>query len=313
MPELSIIVPVYKVEKYLPRCIDSILAQTFGDFELILIDDGSPDGCGRICDEYARKDKRIVVIHQKNMGVSAARNAGLDIARGRYIGFVDSDDWIEPQMYEVMMDAIRENGADMAVCGVRYADEDGKFTRADMLSEGVYSRDGLLEDVFAMPNRLGGGCCNKVLDASKIASVRFKVGMTIAEDALYLFDCFMRIDGAVKIGDVLYNVYERYGSATRTDNMMNVCEMIIEGWLSMLRHARKHMPSMEARAADKFLNECLRYATQIRSIGMDTHKPYRSRILRIKWKMLKEICRSALKGTLSRAKLHGYIYEWMKL
>lgn len=312
MPELSIIVPVYKVEKYLPRCIDSILAQTFGDFELILIDDGSPDGCGRICDEYARKDKRIVVIHQKNMGVSAARNAGLDIAHGRYIGFVDSDDWIEPQMYEVMMDAIRENGADMAVCGVRYADEDGKFTRADRLSEGVYSRDGLLEDVFAMPNKLGGGCCNKVLDASKIASVRFKVGMTIAEDALYLFDCFMRIDGAVKIGDALYNVYERCGSATRTDSMICVNETI-EGRLSMLRHTRKHMPSMEARAADKFLDECLRCAPQIRSIGMDTHKPYRSRILRIKWKMLKEICRSALKGTLPRAKLHGYIYEWMKL
>lgn len=312
MPELSIIVPVYKVEKYLPRCIDSILAQTFGDFELILIDDGSPDGCGRICDEYARKDKRIVVIHQKNMGVSAARNAGLDIARGRYIGFVDSDDWIEPQMYEAMMDAIRENGADMAVCGVRYADEDGKFTRADRLSEGVYTRAGLLEDVFAMPNKLGGGCCNKVFDASKIASVRFKVGMTIAEDALYLFDCFMRIDGAVKIGDALYNVYERCGSATRTDSMICVNETI-EGRLSMLRHTRKYMPSMEARAADKFLDECLRCAPQIRSIGMDTHKPYRSRILRIKWKMLKEICRSALKGTLSRAKLHGYIYEWMKL
>ena len=312
MPELSIIVPVYKVEKYLPRCIDSILAQTFGDFELILIDDGSPDGCGRICDEYARKDKRIVVIHQKNMGVSAARNAGLDIARGRYIGFVDSDDWIEPQMYEVMMDAIRENGADMAVCGVRYADEDGKFTRADRLSEGVYTRAGLLEDVFAMPNRLGGGCCNKVFDASKIASVRFKVGMTIAEDALYLFDCFMRIDGAVKIGDALYNVYERCGSATRTDSMICVNETI-EGRLSMLRHTRKYMPSMEARAADKFLDECLRCAPQIRSIGMDTHKPYRSRILRIKWKMLKEIVRSAFKRTLPRAKLHGYIYEWMKL
>lgn len=312
MPELSIIVPVYKVEKYLPRCIDSILAQTFGDFELILIDDGSPDGCGRICDEYAKKDKRIVVIHQKNMGVSAARNAGLDIARGRYIGFVDSDDWIEPQMYEVMMDAIRENGADMAVCGVRYADEDGKFTRADRLSESVYSRDGLLEDVFAMPNKLGGGCCNKLFDASKTAFVRFKVGMTIAEDVLYLFDCFMRIDCAVKIGDALYNVCERCGSATRTNSMICVNETI-EGRLSMLRHTRKYMPSMEARAADKFLDECLRCAPQIRSIGMDTHKPYRSRILRIKWKMLKEIVRSAFKGTLSRAKLHGYIYEWMKL
>ena len=92
MPELSIIVPVYKVEPYLPKCIDSILAQTFSDFELILIDDGSPDRCGEICDEYAARDDRVVVIHRENRGVSAARNAGLDAARGEYIGFVDSDD-----------------------------------------------------------------------------------------------------------------------------------------------------------------------------------------------------------------------------
>ncbi|MDR2409141.1 MAG: glycosyltransferase, partial [Bacteroidales bacterium] len=95
MTVLSIIVPVYKVEPYLRRCIDSILAQTFTDFECILIDDGSPDGCPAICDEYAEKDKRIMVIHQENEGVSAARNAGLDIAKGEWIGFVDSDDWCD--------------------------------------------------------------------------------------------------------------------------------------------------------------------------------------------------------------------------
>ena len=94
-PKISIIVPVYKVEKYLHKCIDSILAQTFKDFELILVDDGSPDNCGKICDEYAKRDNRIVVVHKENGGQASARNRGINIARGDYIGFVDSDDWID--------------------------------------------------------------------------------------------------------------------------------------------------------------------------------------------------------------------------
>lgn len=100
MAEISVIVPVYKVEPYLKRCVDSILAQTYGDFELILVDDGSPDNCGRICDEYTRLDDRVVAIHQKNGGLSAARNAGLDWmfanSNSRYVAFIDSDDWIAP-------------------------------------------------------------------------------------------------------------------------------------------------------------------------------------------------------------------------
>ena len=97
-PLLSIIVPVYNVEKYIERCIKSILNQSFTNFELILVDDGSPDNCGKICDEYKKKDSRIKVIHKKNGGLSDARNAGLNIATGKYIGFVDSDDIIHPQM-----------------------------------------------------------------------------------------------------------------------------------------------------------------------------------------------------------------------
>ena len=95
MPKISIIVPVYKVEKYLNRCLDSIIAQTFSAWECILVDDGSPDKSGIICDEYVARDSRFVVIHQENAGVSFARNAGLDIAQGEYICFVDSDDWVE--------------------------------------------------------------------------------------------------------------------------------------------------------------------------------------------------------------------------
>ena len=106
LPEISVIVPVYKVEKYLPQCIDSILAQTFTDFELLLVDDGSPDRCGEICEEYAGKDTRIRVFHQANAGLSCARNTGLMNACGRYVTFIDSDDYVKPCYLESLYGAL---------------------------------------------------------------------------------------------------------------------------------------------------------------------------------------------------------------
>ena len=114
--KISIIVPVYKVERYLENCIESIINQTFKDFELILVDDGSPDRCGLICDNYAKKDERIKVIHKKNEGLSAARNSGIQIAKGEYIAFVDSDDCINKNMYETLYDTAIENKSDIVVC-----------------------------------------------------------------------------------------------------------------------------------------------------------------------------------------------------
>ncbi len=115
MPKVSAIVPVYNVEKYLNRCVDSILNQTFTDFELILVDDGSPDNSGKICDEYAEKDSRVKVIHKENGGVSVARNLGIETSVGEYITFIDSDDWIEAQMFEQLYNAA-EN-CDIIFCG----------------------------------------------------------------------------------------------------------------------------------------------------------------------------------------------------
>jgi glycosyltransferase involved in cell wall biosynthesis len=115
-PLVSIIVPIYKVEPYLRRCLDSIVNQTYTNLEIILVDDGSPDGCPQICDEYAAKDERIVVIHKKNGGLSDARNAGLDICKGEYISFVDSDDWVEEQYVEILFDLLTKENADIAIC-----------------------------------------------------------------------------------------------------------------------------------------------------------------------------------------------------
>ena len=114
---LSIIVPVYKVESYLARCVDSILAQTVSDFELILVDDGSPDRCGAICDEYAARDPRVRVIHKENGGLSSARNAGIDIARGQWLGFVDSDDWITPDCYEKLLACAQRQNVKLVCAG----------------------------------------------------------------------------------------------------------------------------------------------------------------------------------------------------
>ena len=120
MPQISVIVPVYKVEPYLRRCVDSILSQTFTDFELILVDDGSPDNCGAICDEYAATDPRVHVIHQPNGGLSAARNAGIDWAfansDSEWLAFVDSDDWVHPQYLELLYKAVRETGVKISMC-----------------------------------------------------------------------------------------------------------------------------------------------------------------------------------------------------
>lgn len=116
MPEISVIVPVYQAENYLPRCIDSILSQTFSDFEIILVDDGSPDSCGRICQEYAAKSDRISVIHQENRGQAAARNHAMTLAKGKWICFVDSDDLIHPQMLQLLYDGAVSGNTPISMC-----------------------------------------------------------------------------------------------------------------------------------------------------------------------------------------------------
>ena len=113
-PLISVVIPVYKVEQYIHECVDSVIAQTYKNLDIILVDDGSPDSCPAICDEYAERDNRIRVIHKKNGGLSSARNAGIDIARGEYICFVDSDDYVSEIYVEQLYTTLKESGADMA-------------------------------------------------------------------------------------------------------------------------------------------------------------------------------------------------------
>lgn len=311
MPEVSIIVPVYKVEKYLPKCIDSILNQVFTDFELILVDDGSPDRCGVICDEYAGKDPRIKVIHQKNQGVSVARNAGLDAATGIYIGFVDSDDWIEPDMYQVMVGHAKETGADVVICGFNCCEDDGSFIRSDLIGNAVLGREELLIALYGTPNPIGGGCCNKLFLRSRIKDVRFRPGLAMAEDWVYLFGCFERCGKGCQIPKSFYNVRERPTSATRANDVQAIYDIITSSKLLLLL-ARSYSSELEKHAADKYLDDCLRYSNLLRVAGKESRQPYRWKFIKIRLQMLRVLPRAYFHKLLPRAKIHGYLYSMIK-
>lgn len=148
LPKISVIIPVYNVEKYLHRCVESILNQTFQDFEIILIDDGSKDNSGQICDDFAQKDKRIKVIHKKNARVSAARNDGIKLAKGKYVSFIDSDDWIEPEMYQVMFNKAEELILDFIMCDYKKKSNNYEDKRTQPIRSGYYSKDDIKNELY---------------------------------------------------------------------------------------------------------------------------------------------------------------------
>ena len=206
-PLLSIIVPVYDVERYLPKCMDSILAQTFTDFELILVDDGSPDNCPALCDAAAAKDARIRVLHQKNGGLSAARNAGLDVARGEWIGFVDSDDYIAPEMYETLYKAMQSTGADLALCDYVKVDETGALctqTHVAVPQKSLTGRE-LLQKAYWTTVQIA---CNKLYHRTIFAQLRYPVGK-LNEDFFVIPEICLNTQKAVVVPDVLYYYVQR--------------------------------------------------------------------------------------------------------
>ncbi len=213
MDLISVIVPVYNVEKYLDRCMASILEQTYTRLEIILVDDGSTDACGAMCDAYARKDSRVRVVHKPNGGLSDARNAGLAIATGDYVGYVDSDDWIEPDLYERMHQACAAHGAQLAVC--RYFSEyrDKTVSGGDG-SVVPLSREALLKiyigghDTYVIYNSVW----SKLFRRDLVQGMVFPKGRN-SEDILYTTRAFCRAERAVYLDQCLYHyVLDREGS-----------------------------------------------------------------------------------------------------
>lgn len=194
-PLVSVIVPVYNVEKYLHQCVDSIINQTYRNLEIILVDDGSPDNCGAICDEYALKDRRILVIHQENQGLSAARNAGLDIAQGEYIYFLDSDDYIEPCLIEKAISAMNRD-TDMVYFG-SYKQYTDTHMQECIPEIGLYELSSEIERcrfiaVQILHNRIGWEVWKRIFRRVVIEKyhLRFEDNKRIFAEDLYFFLCY---------------------------------------------------------------------------------------------------------------------------
>ena len=199
-PLITVIVPIYNVEIYLRKCLDSILTQTYKNLEIILVDDGSPDNCGAICDEYAANDLRIKVIHKVNGGLSDARNAALDIMSGDYVGFVDSDDWIEPDMFEYLLEGINRFSASISICNVINATQ-YRYTYPNIEKDIIYTSDNALLELFF--DRMENYAWNKLYAAALWKDVRFPVGKNF-EDILTIYKTFEKASEIAVLKEAKY-------------------------------------------------------------------------------------------------------------
>lgn len=230
---ISIIVPVYNVEKYLRRCVDSILAQTYQNIEVLLIDDGSPDDSGKICDEYAQKDSRVRVFHKENAGVSSARNLGLKEAKGDYVGFVDADDYIDNKMYEVLLNNLIKEQADISVCSYYQEDNQGVFQKHwpkdDYL---VMNGEEQIKNLISN-NYYTCSCWDRLFKRELIGDITFDESISFYEDYLFLYEVTKKSKNTVFDSKPLYYYCNNLQSAARRPfdikkmDIVNVCRDVM--------------------------------------------------------------------------------------
>ena len=276
-PEISIIVPVYNVEKYLKRCIDSILNQSFTDFELILVDDGSTDNSGKIIDEYTIKDERIKVIHKENGGQGSARNRGLDIAKGNYIGFIDSDDWIHKDMYKILYENIIKYNMDISQ--IDHKPTSSYINDEDIINEKVHIVDNILEEF--------GNCTsfellpyifvwNKLYKADIWSNFRFPENK-FAEDLRVIYKMYDKSNKMIKIDRKLYYYFMSDNSSTRGKFNIKKLEDI-EAWEEMLQFFNnKHSDINISNLKAVFCERLLRYyfwSYEYKNIQVDLKKKF---------------------------------------
>ncbi len=219
---VSVIIPVYKVEKYLDECVLSVVNQTHKNLEIILVDDGSPDNCPELCDKWAASDSRITVIHKENGGLSSARNAGLDRARGDYIVFLDSDDFVSLQFYEKALSVLEKDNSDLCACAFRRIDEKGNLLEEKSCAERTLDRKEALSELFS--GDLGDYVCNKFFKASLFETVRFPEKKAF-EDIGTTYRVFLLCDKISTFPDALYSYRKREGSIVSKMTEKTLCDL----------------------------------------------------------------------------------------
>ena len=240
MEVISIIVPVYNVEKYLIRCVDSILKQTYTNLEILLVNDGSTDSSGSICDSFASIDSRIKVIHKKNGGLSDARNTGIKIVTGQYIGFVDSDDWINPKMYEKLYKNIKKHDADISICGFSLIEEVAQNSPLDLLPEKKYeiqrftSKQAL--EILLTKRLFHSNAWDKLYTKELFENIEYPKGR-IYEDIATTYKLICKANGIVYCAYPGYNYLQRQGSLIHSHFNAKLYGMV-ESYQEMLEYIK---------------------------------------------------------------------------
>lgn len=276
-PLISVIVPVYKVEAYLEKCVKSIQNQTYRNLEIILVDDGSPDRGGEICDKLAAEDSRIRVIHKKNGGVSDARNAGLDAVTGEYIGFVDSDDWIDPEMYEALYNQMVEQQAQIACCGVLSIGTDGEIKErfpVEPRENFTISREEAQME-FVKSVHIRNSLWDKLYAAEVFEGLRFKTGI-MCEDLQMLFQCIHKAQRVTCTSRPYYFYYLSEGSYMRSGFQLRMYDWI-RSTEERLEFYKKFYPDCVPAAFNQYVSLCMYFLC--RTADMPEWREYRAEMV----------------------------------
>ncbi|WP_338587253.1 glycosyltransferase [Clostridium baratii] len=272
---ISIIVPVYNVEKYLDKCINSIINQTYKNLEIILINDGSKDNSGEKCECWAQKDNRIKVIHKKNGGLSDARNVGIDNAKGRYISFIDSDDFIDYNMIEILIDNIKKNNCEISVCGYykTYTDRDEVVDNSKdiIVMDNIEAIDKMNEVGYFDVSAWG-----KVFKADLIKKYKFPIGK-LSEDWFIMYKVFFEANKIVYNPEAKYHYVQRSGGISKNNPKINYDS--IEAAKECLNFIEKKCPNIKENAIIRYCianigvyNSCILYDKEDNSIYNNINK-----------------------------------------
>ena len=252
---ISVIVPIYKVENYLNRCVESIVHQTYHNLEIILVDDGSPDSCPRLCDEWAKKDSRVKVIHKKNGGLSDARNAGMQVATGEYISFIDSDDDIALDFFESLLSVMLKEDSDIAECSVVKFYEDGRMEEfSDDMVVSTFETEAALSGLIA-ENPFHQYVWNKLYKAETVRGIPFPFGK-LNEDEFWTYQAFGRADRVTVLHKAMYYYFQRSTSIMGEGYNLRRLDAL-EGKRNRQAYIEEHCPELASRSRIDFFASCI--------------------------------------------------------
>ena len=260
---ISAIVPIYNVRPYLEKCFDSIARQSYQNLEIILVDDGSTDGSGELCEDLSKRDGRVRVIHKKNGGLGSARNVGIDAARGAILSFVDSDDWIEPGMYETLSGIMCRENAQIIACGIKKVSETGEvsYYQDNLKERSVYTRE---EALLELPKneRLSNSMCNKLFRRETIQGLHINEQIYY-EDNPFTPQCIARAERIAYTAEPFYCYFERTGSISRKKFSEREFDRVTADRMR-LEFYHEHFPQCEYAAAIAYIGSGLKVYYQSR-------------------------------------------------